>query len=89
MEYPYLIRLPSYLGKAVKAARGSKNMTQKDLANVTGTSVKFICDVERGKETVQVDKVFDLLRALSLQVYVTDKPLKEKSTSAQPFNFLG
>ncbi len=89
MEYPYLIRIPKYLGKAIKAARGSKNMTQKDLANVTGTSVKFICDVERGKETVQVDKVFDLLRALSLRVYVTDKPLKEKHTSAKTFDFLG
>lgn len=89
MEYPYLIRMPKYLGKAIKAARGSKNMTQKDLANVTGTSVKFICDVERGKETVQVDKIFDLLRALSLQVYVTDKPLKEKNPSAKTFDFLG
>lgn len=89
MEYPYLIRMPNYLGKAIKAARGSKNMTQKDLANVTGTSVKFICDVERGKETAQVDKVFDLLRALSLQVYVTDKPLKEEDTSAKTFDFLG
>ncbi len=89
MEYPYLIRMPKYLGKAIKAARESKNMTQKDLANVTGTSVKFICDVERGKETVQVDKVFDLLRALSLQVYVTDKPLKKEDTNAKTFDFLG
>jgi transcriptional regulator with XRE-family HTH domain len=89
MEYPYVIRMPNYLGKAIKAARRSKNMTQKDLANVTGTSVKFICDVERGKETVQVDKVFDLLRALSLQVYVTDKPLKEEGPSEKTFDFLG
>lgn len=89
MEYPYLIRMPRYLGKAIKTARKSKNMTQKDLANVTDTSVKFICEVERGKESVQIDKVFDLLRALSLQVYLTDKPLKEKITDEKAFNFLG
>lgn len=89
MKYPYLIRMPRYLGKAIKAARKSKKMTQKDLANVTGTSVKFICEVERGKESVQIDKVFDLLRALSLQVYLTDKPLKKEITDGKTFNFLG
>jgi transcriptional regulator with XRE-family HTH domain len=89
MKYPYLVRMPKYLGKAIQATRKSKSMTQKDLANVTGTSVKFICEVERGKETVQIDKVFDLLRALSLQVYVTDKPLKEEGPSEKTFDFLG
>ncbi len=89
MKYPYLIRIPKYLGKVIKAARKSKKMTQRGLANVTGTSVKFICEVERGKESVQVDKVFDLLRALSLQVYVTDKLFKEEATGGKTFDFLG
>jgi len=46
-------------------------MTQKDLSDITATSVKFISDVERGKATVQMDKTFDLLRALGLKVYLS------------------
>ncbi len=64
-------------------------MSQGDLAAITGTSVKFISDVERGKETVQMDKVFDLLRALSLQVYLTTKPLAVEADNEQTFDLLG
>jgi len=53
-------------------------MTQSDLADITGVSVKFISDVERGKETVQMDKAFDLARALGLQIYLTRDPLFPK-----------
>lgn len=75
LKYPYRIRLPKYMGRAIKDFRNSKKMTQSDLAGITGTSVKFISDVERGKETVQIDKVFDLVRALGLHIYLTPDPL--------------
>ena len=79
IQYPYHIRLPGYLGNSIRDMRKKKKMTQENLADITGTSTKFISDIERGKETAQMDKVFDLLRALSLQVYVTTGllPLKE------------
>lgn len=54
-----------------------KDMTQKVLAELTGTSVKFISDVERGKNSAQTDKVFDLLRALGLIVYIAQNPFPE------------
>ena len=78
LKYPYRIRLPKYMGKAIKDTRNKKKMTQSDLADITGVSVKFISDVERGKETVQMDKVFDLARALGLQIYLTPDPLSSK-----------
>ncbi len=71
IKYPYHIRLSKYLGDTIRDMRKQKQMTQGDLADITGTSTKFISDIERGKETAQMDKVFDLLRALSLQIYVT------------------
>lgn len=77
INYPYLIRLPKYLGRAIRNTRKDKKMTQGDLAAITGTSIKFISDVERGKETVQIDKVLDLTRALGLYLYVTPEPLAE------------
>ena len=78
LKYPYRIRLPKYMGRAIKDTRNKKKMTQSDLADITGTSVKFISDVERGKETVQMDKVFNLARALGLQIYLTLDPLSSK-----------
>ena len=78
LKYPYRIRLPKYMGRAIKNTRHKKMMTQSDLADITGVSVKFISDVERGKETVQMDKVFDLARALGLQIYLTPDPLFSK-----------
>jgi len=47
-------------------------LLQKDLADITGTSVKFISNVERGKSTARLDKVLDLIRAVGLRVYLTD-----------------
>jgi HTH-type transcriptional regulator/antitoxin HipB len=57
IKYPYRVRLPQYMGNAIKDIRKKKQMTQGDLADMIGTSIKFISDVERGKETVQMDKV--------------------------------
>ena len=71
IQYPYRVRLVKYLGKAIQDTRKKKKMRQSDLADITGTSVKFISDVERGKESVQMDKTFVLLRALGLKLYVT------------------
>ena len=71
IQYPYRVRLVKYLGKAIQDTRKKKKMRQLDLADITGTSVKFISDVERGKESVQMDKTFVLLRALGLKLYVT------------------
>ena len=70
IKYPYRVRLPQYMGNAIKDIRKKKQMTQRDLADMTGTSIKFISDVERGKKTVQMDKVFDLILALGLQLYL-------------------
>jgi HTH-type transcriptional regulator / antitoxin HipB len=75
IKYPYRVRLPKYLGEAIRQARKKKQMTQQALADITGTSAKFISDVERGKITVQMDKIFDLFLALGIQMYLTDKTL--------------
>ena len=77
LTYPYRVRLPYYIGSAVRDMRREKKMTQSDLADITGTSVKFISDLERGKESVQMDKAFDLLRALGLHIYLVPADREE------------
>ena len=83
IKYPYRIRLVKYMGRALKDTRKKKKMTQGDLADITGVSVKFISDVERGKETIQMDKVFDLARALGLLIYVTPEPLPSRNKNEE------
>ena len=78
IEYPYHVRLVKYLGRAIQDTRKKNEMRQSDLADITGTSVKFISEVERGKETIQMDKVFVLLRALGLKLYVTTNPIENE-----------
>ncbi len=78
IEYPYRVRLVKYLGEAIQDTRKKKMMRQSDLADITGTSVKFISDVERGKDTIQMDKAFALLRALGLKLYVTPDPIENE-----------
>ena len=72
VKYPYLVRLPKYIGFAIAHKRKKKKMTQKDLADYTGTSVKFISNVEQGKSTARLEKVLDLIRTVGLMVYLTE-----------------
>lgn len=77
ITYPYLIRLPKYIGTAIKDSRKKKNWTQKDLADNTATSVKFVSNIEKGKATAQLDKVFDLIRAVGLRVYLAEGDIEQ------------
>ncbi len=64
------------LGQAIKRVRRLRGFTQAELAMQTNSSVKFISQVENGKETAQVGKVLLLVRILDMGVQLTD--LKSK-----------
>ncbi|MDY0100939.1 MAG: type II toxin-antitoxin system Y4mF family antitoxin [Bacilli bacterium] len=59
-----------YIGNAVKERRKSLGLTQAYLAALSNTGVRFIIELERGKPTVQLHKVFDVLRVLNLKVEI-------------------
>ena len=72
ITFPYRIKSVEDIGPAIRQARKKKQWTQQDLADWTATSAKFISNVECGKETVQMDKVFDLLLVLDLRIYLSN-----------------
>jgi hypothetical protein len=43
-------------------------MNQAELAMVSGTGVRFISDLENGKETCEVGKVLKVLASLGLKI---------------------
>jgi y4mF family transcriptional regulator len=59
------------LGAAVRAARKQLKVTQKELAMTSGTGLRFVIDLERGKPTCQIGKTLQVLQALGLRVGLT------------------
>jgi HTH-type transcriptional regulator/antitoxin HipB len=56
------------LAEQVRTRRGSLALGQEDLAELSGTSVRFIRSLEQGKATVRLDKVLAVLGALGLEL---------------------
>ena len=60
------------LGRVIKKVRALRGMTQQELAMQTGTSTKFISNVENGKDSAQLGKVLLLIRVLDMGTRLVD-----------------
>ena len=73
---------PAQIGDLVRSARKSMGVTQKDLAMTSGTGLRFIVDLEKGKPTCQLGKALTVLHTLGVTVKLTapatEKPVGEK-----------
>ncbi|MGQ4878514.1 helix-turn-helix transcriptional regulator [Billgrantia sp. LNSP4103-1] len=67
------IRHSEDLGKLVRQLRTEQGLLQIDLAGLAGTGNRFIVDLERGKPTLQLQKVLDVLDLMGLEVVVRPK----------------
>lgn len=56
------------LGTAVRKQRKSLKLTQEDLGKYAGCGALFIHDLERGKATLRLNKLIDVLKILGLQL---------------------
>lgn len=56
------------LSKYVKDMRRNFNLTQVDLAEKSGVGLRFVRELEQGKETLRLDKVNDVLALFGSQV---------------------
>lgn len=72
------------LGAAIRARRRELGVTQKVLAMTSGTGLRFIIDLEKGKPTCQNGKMLQILQALGLKLTVScgddDRPQPEKTS---------
>jgi len=74
---------PVQLGAAIRLTRKQLKITQKDLAMASGTGLRLIIDLERGKATCQIGKILDVLQALGLQIEIQNKsPSTQKGGEA-------
>ncbi len=55
------------LSEFIKEKRNAANLTQPELAEKAGVGLRFVRDLEQGKETVRLDKVNQVLQLFGYQ----------------------
>lgn len=60
-------------GKAVRQRRRELGYTQTDLMRITGLSVSFLSDLERGKKTIELGKALYLANMLGLDINIESR----------------
>jgi transcriptional regulator with XRE-family HTH domain len=73
------------IGKVVRASRKALKMRQDDAAGSIGVSENFLGKIERGSETVQWGKLFQVLEGLGVRVMV-DVPESVAACLNEPAN---
>jgi HTH-type transcriptional regulator / antitoxin HipB len=69
---------PQDIGKLVRETRKALCVTQREVALTSGTGLRFIIELERGKETAEIGKVLTILRTLGIQLTLTPPPAATK-----------
>ncbi|MGE8667071.1 MAG: helix-turn-helix domain-containing protein [Achromobacter mucicolens] len=67
---PAVVSSSTELGALIRSVRRRQGLLQVDLAGLGNSGNRFVVDLERGKPTVQLQKVFDMLDLLGLEVEV-------------------
>jgi HTH-type transcriptional regulator / antitoxin HipB len=72
------------IGELIKTARKNLAVTQRALALTSGTGLRFIIELEKGKPTCQFGKVLNVINTLGISIQLTlpaaDKPGKRAAT---------
>ena len=62
---------PKQVGALIRQTRKILGVTQKDLALTSGTGLRFVIDLEKGKETCEIGKALTVLQTLGIKLTLT------------------
>ena len=65
------------LGRKVRELRRAQKVTQAQLAGLANTGVRFISDLENGKETCHIGKMLRVLETLGVDMLIRSPYDKE------------
>ena len=65
------------LGRKVRELRRAQKITQAQLAGLANTGVRFISDLENGKETCHIGKMLRVLETLGVDMLIRSPYDKE------------
>lgn len=57
------------LGLLMKNERKNRQLTQTQLGELSGTSINFVSQIEAGKNTAHIGKVFRVLQVLDFELH--------------------
>ena len=61
------------LGEAIRHKRKLMGLSQLDTAGLCGVGERFLSELERGKPTVELGKVLQVLNRLGLRIMLDEK----------------
>jgi HTH-type transcriptional regulator / antitoxin HipB len=59
------------IGNLIRDTRKSLGVTQKNLALTSGTGLRFVIDLEKGKPTCEIGKALTILNTLGIKMTLT------------------
>jgi HTH-type transcriptional regulator / antitoxin HipB len=62
---------PQQIGQIIRRTRKDLGVTQRDLALTSGTGLRFIIELEKGKETCEIGKALTVLQTLGIKLTLT------------------
>ena len=68
---------PVQLGALIRRVRKQQGITQKDLSALAGVGPRLIGEIERGKSTAEIGKVFQLLASLGLGISIMPRTSRD------------
>lgn len=68
-----IIKDTENLGRAIRHQRKSMGLSQLNAAGLCGVGERFLSELERGKPTVELGKVLQVLNRLGLHLVLDDK----------------
>jgi len=67
------INNPEELGQYLLKERKHLKLTQKEISEFSDVGRKFIIEIEKGKATAQLGKIFELLKSLGLELHIVKR----------------
>lgn len=68
---------PEQLGTLIRQVRKRQGITQEDLSSLVGVGPRLIGEIERGKPTAEIGKVFQLLAGLGLVISIAPRTTRD------------
>ncbi len=59
------------IGSMIRQGRKALGVTQKELALTSGTGLRFVLDLEKGKETCAIGKALIVIQTLGIRLTLT------------------
>lgn len=72
------------LGRMLQQGRLVRGLTQRELAERLNTDQKYIWALESGKNSIMLDRIFEIMRETGIRMYVEVEPSVETATTNAP-----